>query len=198
MTNATSAPFVKFLISINVNKARRDELVRAGFPTQKPSPSDLKERRERHREAAEAINRDAGRLGREDEWGAIADSGTVLFTKEGQKRVSFTKVAADAEALGFVMISAYVEDVPERGSRFRVWWKREEGAEKMVLSGQERFHLRVMLTGIYDTVYGFDNRRTYEGYTFNAVKPMEASTRRDVRDLRIGEGHMACVLRPDA
>jgi len=194
MTNV----FRKFMVSINVNPARMDELVRAGFPVQKPSPSQIRERRERHQDAAERINRDATRLDRQDDWGSIPDSGRVVFSRDGQTKVSFTKVAADAESLDFVMTAAYVEQIPGKQARFRVWWERGDNIEEMKLSGTERFHFLDMMNRAYARMYGFDNRTTDGGFTFNANGPLEMNAKNGVRDLRIGDGHMACVLRNDA
>lgn len=186
------------MVSINVSDDKMDELVRAGFPTQRPTFADMRARRLAHVEAAESIGRDALRLDRVDDLGEIPDSGRVVFTREGQEKVSFAQVAKDAKKLGFAMSAAYVEKAPGKSARLRIWWERGEEAVPVEPTGAMRFHLDGMLKRAYQHLYAFDNRDTDGSFTFNASHTMDENARRGVRDLRIGEGRMACLLREDA
>src|SRR3989344_7138257 len=99
--------FTKFMISSSMSQKRAQEEFAGGFDLRQVNPSEILDRRAKQVAAAEEIGRDAHRLGREDAYGKIGDNGRVLFTKDGQLKVSFAHILEDAEKQGFVLTAAY-------------------------------------------------------------------------------------------
>ncbi len=188
--------FTKFMVSISMSDKRAREEFAGGFDLRVTHPSALVERRQKQVAAAAEIGRDAHRLDREDKLGPIADSGRVMFTKDGQKKVSFAHILEDAEKQGFALVAAYVESVPNRNYRFRLWFERDAEAQLKLTSGQQFLMLR-QLNRVYERVYAFDNTATKGSVTFNAVNAMDDSVKRDVRDLRLLDNSARCILREE-
>lgn len=188
------------LLSIKINKNLVAKLEDAGITVNFRSHADQKARTEFNAAAAQANGRDGFRLDRKDSAGNVqADSGSVLFSKEGQHFVSPHLACQDMQAnLGMNVTDIHVlTREGDHGAGFLRITMSLTG-NQIRLSGPTQELVDLILGRTYEHCYGFSNNHD-SNRTFNFVKaadPANIPAGTVLRDLRINrDGSCRCLPR---
>lgn len=184
------------MVKITVNDELAATLREAGFNHRQQTRQQFEAKEARHEDAANKRGVDPMRFASEGR--KIVDSGTPVFGKQGQNKVSLKHTINDivGQFPDYSLVGLNVQTKTDgKHVMWQVFKAPADGQNKVEPSGAEKFHINAMMNRIYGHCHVW--RNPIEGtITINVGAPMDEKTP-GAKDLRIYEQALSirCVDR---